>query len=598
MANFSKLIITDAGKQLLNLKLGSDGELIFTEMVMSEQNYDIAALEELTELDEVRQRTNIRKMSRVDNVIQIDSVFLNSDLEEGYFVNTLGVYASLGENTPILFAIAVEQTRAAYMPQKSQTLSGMEIKLKITLENADNITIQVDQSAMATVGDVLELESSIKSHAGDFDNPHHTSKEQIGLENVDDTSDMDKPVSTAQQTAIDGAYQQATGYTDQALANLINGAPSTLDTLGEIAQAMKDNEDVVDALDQAIGTKASQAEFDGHTGNGTIHITASERQVWNENQRLTGNTSLSGIGNGTITGAISALNTDMTTIVPDNVQAYVDAHQADLRGATGPQGPKGDTGATGPQGPKGNTGATGPQGPQGPKGDTGATGPQGPSGSPWGGGTFTGNVHLNYGHGYFIGDACIYTSGNQHIWISSSNEEPYQIFLGVHGGMWSFCPNTSNNSGDGAIALGNPWVRWGTIYSTGSAISTSDRNRKKDIVPMSDKYLDFFALLQPVTYRFIDGTSGRIHVGFIAQDVEAAMAQAGLSDLEFAGFCKDKASDAEGNPILDDHGNSTYIYSLRYEEFIAINTATIQRQQQIINTLAERITKLEQTEMR
>ncbi len=343
-----------------------------------------------------------------------------------------------------------------------------------------------------------------------------------------------------------GAYAQATAYTDQQIADLINGAPSTLDTLGEIAKAMQDNKDVVDALDQAIGTKASQED-------------------------------------------INLINYQLTNIVPTNVQAYVDAHKDDLRGATGLQGAKGD------KGDKGDTGATGPQGP---KGDTGATGPQGPSGSPWGGGTFTGNVHLNYGLGYFIGDACIYTSNNQHLWISSSREEPYQIFLGVHGGMWSFCPNTTNNSGDGAIALGNPWVRWGTIYSTGSAISTSDRNRKKDIVPMSDKYLDFFALLQPVTYRFIDGTSGRIHVGFIAQDVEAAMAQAGLSDLEFAGFCKDKASDAEGNPILDDHGNSTYIYSLRYEEFIAINTATIQRQQQIINTLAERITKLEQTEMR
>lgn len=55
-------------------------------------------------------------------------------------------------------------------------------------------------------------------------------------------------------------------------------------------------------------------------------------------------------------------------------------------GATGPQGPKGDmgeTGATGPQGPKGETGETGAVGPQGPKGDigeTGATGPQGPKG--------------------------------------------------------------------------------------------------------------------------------------------------------------------------------------------------------------------------
>ena len=43
-------------------------------------------------------------------------------------------------------------------------------------------------------------------------------------------------------------------------------------------------------------------------------------------------------------------------------------------------GQKGDTGATGPQGPKGDTGNTGATGPQGPKGDTGATGATGPKG--------------------------------------------------------------------------------------------------------------------------------------------------------------------------------------------------------------------------
>jgi hypothetical protein len=40
--------------------------------------------------------------------------------------------------------------------------------------------------------------------------------------------------------------------------------------------------------------------------------------------------------------------------------------QTGPQGATGPQGPKGDTGATGPQGPKGDTGPTGPQGATGP----------------------------------------------------------------------------------------------------------------------------------------------------------------------------------------------------------------------------------------
>lgn len=82
------------------------------------------------------------------------------------------------------------------------------------------------------------------------------------LNNVDNTSDMDKPVSTAQQEALDAYYQQSTGYTDQKIADLIGGAPSTLDTLGEIADAMQENEDVVEALDAAIGIKANQAEVE------------------------------------------------------------------------------------------------------------------------------------------------------------------------------------------------------------------------------------------------------------------------------------------------------------------------------------------------
>lgn len=40
-------------------------------------------------------------------------------------------------------------------------------------------------------------------HINDKENPHEVSKEQVGLGNVDNTSDKDKPVSTAQQTAMD-----------------------------------------------------------------------------------------------------------------------------------------------------------------------------------------------------------------------------------------------------------------------------------------------------------------------------------------------------------------------------------------------------------
>lgn len=57
----------------------------------------------------------------------------------------------------------------------------------------------------------------------------------------------------------DTALSTAKSYTDTSISNLINSAPTTLDTLGEIATAMADNAEVVEALEASIGNKADKS---------------------------------------------------------------------------------------------------------------------------------------------------------------------------------------------------------------------------------------------------------------------------------------------------------------------------------------------------
>lgn len=45
-------------------------------------------------------------------------------------------------------------------------------------------------------------------HIGRKDNPHNTTKEQIGLGNVDNTADIDKPISNATQLALDNKIEK------------------------------------------------------------------------------------------------------------------------------------------------------------------------------------------------------------------------------------------------------------------------------------------------------------------------------------------------------------------------------------------------------
>lgn len=74
----------------------------------------------------------------------------------------------------------------------------------------------------------------------------------------------------ANTTDVDTALSTAKSYTDTAVANLVNSAPTTLDTLGELATALQNNVGVTDALNTAIGTKANDSEVVKLTGNQTI----------------------------------------------------------------------------------------------------------------------------------------------------------------------------------------------------------------------------------------------------------------------------------------------------------------------------------------
>lgn len=96
---------------------------------------------------------------------------------------------------------------------------------------------------------------------------------------------------SASKTYADGMYRQATAYADKKVADLIGGAPESLDTLKEVADAIKENASVMDALDAAVGKKANQSELDTHVDNSTIHITSQEREKWNGSVSKTGDAS-------------------------------------------------------------------------------------------------------------------------------------------------------------------------------------------------------------------------------------------------------------------------------------------------------------------
>lgn len=109
----------------------------------------------------------------------------------------------------------------------------------------------------------------------------------------------------------------------------------------------------------------------------------------------------------------------------------------------------------------------------------------------------------------------------------------------------------------------------GDIKSSVAIQVESDQRVKKDISYDMGRYEQMFLALKPCSFRMVKGTSGRYHTGFIAQELEEAIINNGLTTLDVAALVKE--STAEG------YSEEDPLYSIRYSELIALNTHMIQR---------------------
>lgn len=135
---------------------------------------------------------------------------------------------------------------------------------------------------------------------------------------------------------------------------------------------------------------------------------------------------------------------------------------------------------------------------------------------------------------------------------------------------------------DNIYTCGTPNYKWQQIYSAKDTISTSDENEKHDIKPISSKYEELFFKLQPLTYMFNNGD--RVHIGTTAQKLKEAMEEIGLSNIEVGAFCRDEVPNEK----------EQYIYGIRYNEFIMLNTHMIQKLYRQVNEQNEKINELKE----
>ena len=161
--------------------------------------------------------------------------------------------------------------------------------LTLKADKADTYTkSEVDTKDLSVAN---TAQSNLTAHTSNTSNPHSVTKAQVGLGNVDNTSDANKPVSTAQQTALDGKVDKTGDVMTGSLTATTITAGTATDVLGTALSVIRNNVAVGRIDNNASGLRV-QAQ------NGSLQL------------RGTGNAGITvdASGNAVVAGTITATN--------------------------------------------------------------------------------------------------------------------------------------------------------------------------------------------------------------------------------------------------------------------------------------------------
>lgn len=149
------------------------------------------------------------KLNRIPDKLITDTVNVNQSTTEAVlnFTTYRQEAQQIGRNTLTITSATISQ--AGLMSSSDKTkLDGLKDQAGIT-------------------SDIDAVQTNLETHINNKSNPHEVTKDQVGLGNVDNTSDANKPISNATQTALNSKFSATDG---NALKQRVDNIPELVAT--------------------------------------------------------------------------------------------------------------------------------------------------------------------------------------------------------------------------------------------------------------------------------------------------------------------------------------------------------------------------------
>lgn len=121
---------------------------------------------------------------------------------------------------------------AQQVGRNTLTITSATISQAGLMSSSDKTKLDGLKDQAGITSDIDAVQTNLETHINNKSNPHEVTKDQVGLGNVDNTSDANKPISNATQTALNGKFSATDG---NALKQTIEDMPNLVVTEGSVS---------------------------------------------------------------------------------------------------------------------------------------------------------------------------------------------------------------------------------------------------------------------------------------------------------------------------------------------------------------------------
>lgn len=272
--------VTNAGVEVLKKAIGGK-KVTITAAKSGTDTVPESELKEQSVLSGTMRNATIANATNQPEGYRVTLRVTNTGVKSSYIFKQLGLFATAEDESEVLFAI-LQSENGETVPDESE-LYTYDVSLIIAISNTSNITVNVDKTSYVTeeeldghktdktnphgvtkaqvglgnvpnvstndqtpiytvptanaelvsgeklgtaFGKIARAVASLIAHIANKSNPHSVTKAQVGLGNADNTSDVNKPISSATQTALNGKSDKAHKHKTADISDMPSALPA------------------------------------------------------------------------------------------------------------------------------------------------------------------------------------------------------------------------------------------------------------------------------------------------------------------------------------------------------------------------------------